>query len=42
MALLDVNGIGISFGGVKAVQDVSFKVEKGQIVSVIGWQNHLI
>lgn len=36
MALLDVNGIGISFGGVKAVQDVSFEVRKGQIVSVIG------
>lgn len=36
MSLLDVKSIGISFGGVKAVQDVSFTVGKGQIVSVIG------
>lgn len=36
MSLLDVKGVGISFGGVKAVQDVSFTVGKGQIVSVIG------
>ena len=36
MSLLDVQGVGISFGGVKAVQDVSFTVAKGEIVSVIG------
>lgn len=36
MSLLEVKSVGISFGGLKAVQDVSFAVEKGQIVSVIG------
>jgi len=36
MSLLNIQGLGISFGGLKAVQDVSFKVEPGEIVSVIG------
>ncbi|MCA0849427.1 ABC transporter ATP-binding protein [Salipiger thiooxidans] len=36
MSLLDVHGLGISFGGLKAVDDVSFKVAPGEIVSVIG------
>ncbi|MFN8682460.1 ABC transporter ATP-binding protein [Paracoccus sp. P2] len=36
MTLLSVEGLGISFGGIKAVNDVSFKVESGEIVSVIG------
>lgn len=36
MILLDVKGIGISFGGVKAVSEVSFSVAAGNIVSVIG------
>ncbi|WP_018001573.1 ABC transporter ATP-binding protein [Paracoccus sp. N5] len=36
MSLLKIQGLGISFGGLKAVQDVSFKVEPGEIVSVIG------
>jgi branched-chain amino acid transport system ATP-binding protein len=36
MSLLDVNGLGISFGGLKAVDDVSFAVKPGEIVSVIG------
>lgn len=36
MGLLDVEGLGISFGGVKAVRDVSFSVKSGEIVSVIG------
>ena len=36
MTLLAVEGIGISFGGVKAVQDVGFNVKKGEIVSIIG------
>ena len=36
MSLLDVQGLGISFGGLKAVNDVSFKVAPGEIVSVIG------
>lgn len=36
MNLLEVNGLSISFGGLKAVQDVSFNVPQGKIVSVIG------
>ncbi|QEW23636.1 Lipopolysaccharide export system ATP-binding protein LptB (plasmid) [Marinibacterium anthonyi] len=36
MSLLDVQGLGISFGGLNAVDDVSFKVAPGEIVSVIG------
>lgn len=36
MSLLKVNNIGITFGGLKAVNDVSFAVEPGEIVSVIG------
>lgn len=36
MSLLQIDGLGITFGGLKAVQDVSFKVEPGEIVSVIG------
>jgi branched-chain amino acid transport system ATP-binding protein len=36
MALLAVSGLGISFGGVRAVDDVSFSVSAGEIFSVIG------
>ena len=36
MKLLDVNNLSISFGGLKAVNDVSFSVEKGSITSLIG------
>ncbi|WP_116086863.1 ABC transporter ATP-binding protein [Tropicimonas sp. IMCC34011] len=36
MSLLDVSGLGITFGGLKAVDDVSFAVPAGEIVSVIG------
>ncbi len=36
MNLLEVKGLGISFGGLKAVDDVSFAVKPGEIVSVIG------
>lgn len=35
-ALLSVEGLGIAFGGIRAVHDVSFKVREGEIVSVIG------
>lgn len=35
-ALLSVEGLGITFGGLKAVNDVSFTVRPGEIVSVIG------
>ncbi|MBB6178723.1 ABC transporter ATP-binding protein [Pseudorhizobium flavum] len=34
--LLSVEGLGITFGGLKAVNDVSFQVKPGEIVSVIG------
>ena len=36
MALLEVENLSIAFGGVKAVQGVSFRVEPGIIYSVIG------
>ncbi|MGH1464219.1 MAG: ABC transporter ATP-binding protein [Cognatishimia sp.] len=36
MTLLNVKGLGISFGGLKAVNDVSFSVKPGEIVSIIG------
>ena len=36
MAILDVQGITKRFGGLTAVNNVSFSVEKGAIVSVIG------
>ena len=34
--LLDVSGIGISFGGLRAVDEVSFKVGTGEVFSIIG------
>ncbi|MDR0809886.1 MAG: ABC transporter ATP-binding protein [Gemmobacter sp.] len=36
MTLLSIEGLGITFGGLKAVSDVSFGVKPGEIVSVIG------
>ncbi|ADZ70584.1 ABC transporter ATP-binding protein [Polymorphum gilvum] len=36
MTLLSVEGLGIDFGGLKAVDDVGFRVGPGEIVSVIG------
>ena len=36
MALLEVAGLNKAFGGVLAVQDVSFAVESGLVYSVIG------
>jgi len=36
MAMLEVNSLCKQFGGLKAVKNVSFEVEKGQIVSLIG------
>ncbi|TWI35879.1 ABC transporter ATP-binding protein [Paracoccus sulfuroxidans] len=34
--LLEIEGLGITFGGLRAVNDVSFSVNPGEIVSVIG------
>ena len=36
MALLEVSGINLSFGGLKAVDNVSFYVDAGEIVCLIG------
>lgn len=36
MSLLRIEGLGIAFGGLRAVDDVSFSIETGEIVSVIG------
>ena len=36
MALLDVSHLSIQFGGVKAVQDVSFRIDAGIVYAVIG------
>ena len=36
MSLLQVEGVGIDFGGLRAVNDVSFSLKAGEIVSVIG------
>ena len=36
MALLEVNHLGISFGGLKAVDDFSLSIEKGQLYGLIG------
>jgi branched-chain amino acid transport system ATP-binding protein len=36
MTILDVSDIGISFGGIKAIDGVGFSVDAGQIFSIIG------
>ena len=36
MHLLEINNISLSFGGLKAVDEVSLQVEEGEIVSLIG------
>ena len=36
MALLEVEALSRSFGGVHAVQDLSFEIERGKIHSIIG------
>ena len=36
MALIEVRNIGISFGGLKAVNDFSLTIEKGQLYGLIG------
>ena len=34
--LLDVKNLGISFGGLRAVNDFDLKIEKGQLYGLIG------
>jgi branched-chain amino acid transport system ATP-binding protein len=34
--MLSVNNLGISFGGIRAVDDVSFDVRRGEIFSIVG------
>ena len=34
--LLELEGVGISFGGLRAVDDLSFKVRRGEVVGLIG------
>ena len=36
MALLEVKNLGISFGGLRAVNEVNMKIEKGQLYGLIG------
>ena len=36
MSLLEIEGLGIDFGGLRAVNDVGFSLKPGEIVSVIG------
>ena len=36
MAMLEVTSLGISFGGLRAVDDLSMKIEKGGLVGLIG------
>ena len=36
MSLLDVEGLRVTFGGVAAVDDVSFTVDDGSLVGLIG------
>ena len=36
MSILSVQDIGIAFGGVRAVDNVSFSAETGQVFSIIG------
>jgi branched-chain amino acid transport system ATP-binding protein len=35
-ALLRVEGLSLRFGGVMALQDVSFEVESGELFGIIG------
>ncbi len=36
MSFFEVDNLAISFGGVKALEEISFKVEKGEIFAIIG------
>ena len=34
--ILEVKGLSVSYGGIKAVKDISFEVPKGEVVTLIG------
>ena len=36
MALLEVKNLSVFFGGIKAVQNVSFQAEMGEFIGLIG------
>ena len=36
MSLLEINNIDVSYGDVQVIFDLSLKVEKGEVVSIIG------
>ena len=36
MSLLKATGLGITFGGLKAVSDVNFDIKEGELVGLIG------
>ena len=36
MTLLEVDGLAVNFGGIRAVDGVSFAVEPGQVFTIIG------
>lgn len=36
MALLDVDGVSVQFGGIRALDDLSFTIDEGQICGLIG------
>ena len=38
MAMLEVTSLGISFGGLRAVDELSMKIEKGGLVGLIGFR----
>ena len=42
MSLLEASDIAISFGGIKAVHEVSFSVEEGEVFSIVGPNGDII
>lgn len=36
MSLLEVRGLGVSYGGIRALRDISLRVEEGEIVALLG------